>query len=110
MLRYQLNPHFLFNALNSIRTLVHEDILKADQMITDLSEFLRYSLSNEGSNEVSLKEEIEIIPQYFEYNDVIILNASTIKFTKIRNIKLITAEGDYLTFIQSWLIISPKHN
>jgi hypothetical protein len=40
MLRYQLNPHFLFNALNSIRTLVHEDVLKADQMITDLSEFL----------------------------------------------------------------------
>jgi LytS/YehU family sensor histidine kinase len=66
MLRYQLNPHFLFNALNSIRTLVHEDILKADQMITDLSEFLRYSLSNEGSNEVSLKEEIEIIKVYLQ--------------------------------------------
>ncbi len=66
MLRYQLNPHFLFNALNSIRTLVHEDILKADQMITDLSEFLRYSLSNEGSNEVSLKEEIEVIKVYLQ--------------------------------------------
>jgi LytS/YehU family sensor histidine kinase len=41
-------------------------ILKADQMITDLSEFLRYSLSNEGSNEVSLKEEIEIIKVYLQ--------------------------------------------
>lgn len=66
MLRYQLNPHFLFNALNSIRTLVHSDILKADQMITDLSEFLRYSLSNEGDNEVSLKEEIEVIKVYLQ--------------------------------------------
>ena len=66
MLRYQLNPHFLFNALNSIRTLIHEDILKADLMITDLSEFLRYSLSNEGSNEVSLEEEIEIIKVYLQ--------------------------------------------
>jgi sensor histidine kinase YesM len=66
MLRYQLNPHFLFNALNSIRTLVHEDISKADQMITDLSEFLRYSLSNEGHNEVSLEEEIEIIKVYLQ--------------------------------------------
>ena len=66
MLRYQLNPHFLFNALNSIRTLVHEDISKADQMITDLSEFLRYSLSNEGNNDVSLKEEIEVIKVYLQ--------------------------------------------
>jgi LytS/YehU family sensor histidine kinase len=56
----------LFNALNSIRTLVHENILKADQMITDLSEFLRYSLSNEGHNEVSLEEEIEIIKVYLQ--------------------------------------------
>lgn len=66
MLRYQLNPHFLFNALNSIRTLVHEDILKADQMITDLSEFLRYSLSNEGDNEVYLEDEIEVIKVYLQ--------------------------------------------
>ena len=66
MLQYQLNPHFLFNALNSIRTLVHEDISKADQMITDLSEFLRYSLSNEGHNIVSLEEEVEIIKVYLQ--------------------------------------------
>ncbi|NQT24139.1 histidine kinase [candidate division KSB1 bacterium] len=44
MLRYQLNPHFLFNALNSVRALVDEDERNAKVMITELSEFLRYTL------------------------------------------------------------------
>lgn len=64
MLRYQLNPHFLFNALNSIRSLVHEDIEKAGQVITDLSEFLRYSLANKDERHVSIEDEIEMIKNY----------------------------------------------
>ena len=44
MLRYQLNPHFLFNALNSIRALIEENEVNAKEMISELSEFLRYSL------------------------------------------------------------------
>jgi LytS/YehU family sensor histidine kinase len=44
MLRYQLNPHFLFNALNSVRALVDENQESARAMITELAEFLRYSL------------------------------------------------------------------
>src|SRR5215203_1474711 len=54
MLRYQLNPHFLFNALNSIRASVDEDAARAKEMITRLSEFLRYSLG----------EEIEAVQNY----------------------------------------------
>jgi hypothetical protein len=42
MLRYQLNPHFLFNSLNSIKALVEEDKTSAKEMITELSDFLRY--------------------------------------------------------------------
>lgn len=64
MLRYQLNPHFLFNALNSIRTLVYEDKEKTDQVITDLSEFLRYSLANQDERYVSIEDEIEVIKNY----------------------------------------------
>lgn len=64
MLRYQLNPHFLFNALNSIRASVDEDAARAKQMITQLSEFLRYSLLNESAKKIPLGEEIEAVRNY----------------------------------------------
>jgi two-component system LytT family sensor kinase len=65
MLRYQLNPHFLFNSLNSIRALIDEDEMKAREMITELSEFLRYSLDSKEYANVPLKHEIEAIRHYF---------------------------------------------
>lgn len=64
MLRYQLNPHFLFNALNSIRASVDEDAKNAKEMITRLSEFLRYSLTGESAKRISLGEEIEAVRNY----------------------------------------------
>lgn len=64
MLRYQLNPHFLFNALNSIRASVDEDSNRAKQMITQLSEFLRYSLLSESEKKISLREELEAVKNY----------------------------------------------
>jgi two-component system, LytTR family, sensor kinase len=66
MLRYQLNPHFLFNALNSIRALIEEDKIKAKSMITELSEFLRYSLISKNYKNVPLKEELKAIEHYFK--------------------------------------------
>jgi signal transduction histidine kinase len=65
MLRYQLNPHFLFNSMNSIRALIDEDETKAREMITELSEFLRYSLDSKDYSDVPLKNEIEAIRHYF---------------------------------------------
>lgn len=65
MLRYQLNPHFLFNAMNSIRALIDEDEAKAREMITELSEFLRYSLDSRDYADIPLKHEIEAIRHYF---------------------------------------------
>jgi two-component system, LytTR family, sensor kinase len=64
MLRYQLNPHFLFNALNSVRALVDEDTRKAKMMITELSEFLRYSLLSRNKPIVTLKDELDAIRLY----------------------------------------------
>jgi two-component system LytT family sensor kinase len=64
MLRYQLNPHFLFNALNSLRALIDEDAREARVLITQLSEFLRYSLLSRKRSDVVLKEELEAIRQY----------------------------------------------
>jgi len=65
MLRYQLNPHFLFNAMNSIRALIDENETKAKDLITELSEFLRYSLDSRDQADVPLKQEIEAIKHYF---------------------------------------------
>jgi two-component system, LytTR family, sensor kinase len=64
MLRYQLNPHFLFNALNSIRASIDEDSQRAKRMVTEFSEFLRYSLLNDNSALVDLRQEIEAIKNY----------------------------------------------
>lgn len=63
MLRYQLNPHFLFNALNSIRAMVRPEPERARQILTELSEFLRYSLNGRG-HESTLREELAAIESY----------------------------------------------
>lgn len=65
MLRYQLNPHFLFNALNSVRALIDEDTRNAKKVITELSEFLRYSLISKTYSDVPLSQELEAIRHYF---------------------------------------------
>jgi two-component system, LytTR family, sensor kinase len=64
MLRYQLNPHFLFNSLNSVQGLMYVDVKKADLMLTELSEFLRFSLKFNNEIFISLKEEFSIIEKY----------------------------------------------
>jgi two-component system, LytTR family, sensor kinase len=63
-LRYQLNPHFLFNALNSIRASVKEDQEQARQMITQFSDFLRHSLISVEQKEIPLQEELEATRNY----------------------------------------------
>lgn len=65
MLRYQLNPHFLFNSLNSIHALITENKDHAQEMITELSEFLRYSLLHKEATFVNLRNELEAIQHYF---------------------------------------------
>ncbi len=65
MLRYQLNPHFLFNSLNSIRALILEDQHNAREMVSELAELLRYSLVSKNNGDVPLSEEITAIKHYF---------------------------------------------
>lgn len=80
MLRYQLNPHFLFNALNSIRASVDEDSTRAKQMITQLSEFLRYSLLSESEKKIPLGEEIEAVKNYLAIEKIRFEDKLEIKF------------------------------
>lgn len=65
-LKMQLQPHFLFNTLNAISTLVHRDPDKADEMITQLSELLRMTLDHGGVQEVTLKEELDFLQRYLD--------------------------------------------
>ncbi|NHZ98804.1 sensor histidine kinase [Massilia sp. CCM 8734] len=60
----QLNPHFLFNSLNNIRFMIHEDAQRADAMITSFSDILRYSLESSRHEKVSLHHEVGIITKY----------------------------------------------
>ncbi len=66
MLRYQLNPHFLFNAMTSVRALIAEDPERARTMISRLSDFLRYTLGNSGGTTVSVAEELEVARDYLQ--------------------------------------------
>jgi hypothetical protein len=70
MLRYQLNPHFLFNALNSIHALIHEDQDRAGRMIDQLSEFLRYTLVQDHERPVPLSEELDAMRNYLAIEQI----------------------------------------
>ena len=70
-LRYQLNPHFLFNTLNAISTLVVEQRhAEASRMISRLSDFLRLTLSAPVVDEVTLAEEMNFVDRYLEIEQV----------------------------------------
>lgn len=60
----QLNPHFLFNALNNIRFMIHENQKSAANMVVSLSEILRYSLESSRQEKVPIAEEVAIIERY----------------------------------------------
>ena len=65
ILRYQLNPHFLFNSLNSIWALADDDPKATKSMITELSEFLRYSLLSNNKAYNPLEYELDALKNYF---------------------------------------------
>ncbi|WP_324674822.1 sensor histidine kinase [Hymenobacter sp. GOD-10R] len=69
-LKAQINPHFMFNGLNNIRALVMEDPSRARQMITHLSDLLRYSIQLNSTEQVPLARELEIVEHYLELEAV----------------------------------------
>ncbi|MFW5890076.1 MAG: sensor histidine kinase [Marinilabiliaceae bacterium] len=69
-LKAQLNPHFLFNSLNSISSLTISDPGGAREMLTQLSDFLRYSLRNNNESLLPLEDEIKNMNRYLEIEKV----------------------------------------
>ncbi|MFI2811865.1 MULTISPECIES: sensor histidine kinase [Microbulbifer] len=71
MLRYQLNPHFLFNTLNAISTLILDSQGRtANDMVSRLSQFLRHSLDNDPMQKVTLAKEVEALMLYLDIEKV----------------------------------------
>lgn len=70
VLKQQLQPHFLFNTLNTISELVHEDSKAADKMIVRLSGLLRGSLETTGVQELTLKQEMEFLQKYLDIEQI----------------------------------------
>jgi sensor histidine kinase YesM len=79
-LKMQLHPHFLFNTLHSISSLVLEDPPKANSMIARLGDFLRLTLENSNQQLVSLKEETEFLRCYLEIEQVRFGDRLTVAF------------------------------
>ena len=69
-LKGQINPHFMFNSLNNIKGLMLEDVEKSREMITRLSEMLRYSLTKNNLDKIELSEELEMISNYVELSKI----------------------------------------
>jgi sensor histidine kinase YesM len=69
-LKNQINPHFLFNTLNNLNTLISSDSAKASAIVLGLSDVLRYQLYEANADKVLLKKDIEILRQYLELEKI----------------------------------------
>jgi len=69
-LKGQINPHFMFNSLNNIRGLMLEDVEKSREMLTKLSEIIRYSLTKNNINDIPVREELEVVDNYIDLSKI----------------------------------------
>jgi len=89
-LKGQINPHFMFNSLNNIRGLMLEDVDKARNMLTHLSETLRYSLTKSEANSIAFEDELEMVDSYVAISKIQFDNR--LQFEKIIDENSLTKE------------------
>jgi two-component system LytT family sensor kinase len=95
-LQSKINPHFLYNALNSIASLIHEDPNKAEEMTIKLSRLFRYSINSMQESFTTVREEMEILNTY--------LDIEKIRFGKRINFQLEVEPGMDELLIPRFLI------
>jgi sensor histidine kinase YesM len=69
-LQSQINPHFLYNALNSIATLAKKDGEKTEKMVLSLSDLFKYTINRKGKKNSTIKDEIEMVQNYLEIEQI----------------------------------------
>ena len=79
-LKTQLHPHFLFNTLHSISTLMYRDVRAADRMLARLSDLLRLSLESSDAQEVPLQDEVAFVKMYLEIEQIRLGDRLTVDF------------------------------
>ena len=79
-LQMQLNPHFLFNALNGIAGLMHRDVNTADRMLMRLAELLRLTLEKTGAQQTTLRSEMSLLERYLEIERLRFGDRLTVQF------------------------------
>lgn len=99
-LKSQINPHFLFNSLNSISSLTMTDPARAQEMVINLSQLMRYSLKHEQSEKVSVKQEID--------NNKLYLSIEKVRFGKKLN-PVFAIEDDCLKAEIPNMILQPLY-
>lgn len=78
-LRYQLQPHFFFNALNNIYSLIEFDPQKAQQSVHSLSKLMRHFMQNSDQKQISLAEEVDFLQQYISLMQLRLTNKTTVQ-------------------------------
>jgi sensor histidine kinase YesM len=97
-LLHQLKPHFLFNTLNGIASLMHTDVEAADRMLVRLGELLRITMSHTGAPQTTLREEVAFLERY--------LDIERIRFRNRLEVKIAIDEGALDALVPS-LILQP---
>jgi two-component system, LytTR family, sensor kinase len=98
-LQMQLNPHFLFNTLHAISSLMHKDVDAADSMLVRLSELLRHALEATHKQEVTLREELHFLQRYLDIEQT--------RFGKRLKVEM-NVERDTLDALVPNLILQPS--
>ena len=97
-LQHQLQPHFLFNTLHAISTLMHKDVDAADRTLMRLSDLLRMTLENLGQHENTLKAELDFLAKYLEIEQTRFADRLVVRFD---------IEPDALDALLPTLILQP---
>jgi two-component system, LytTR family, sensor kinase len=87
LLKNQINPHFLFNTLHNIDTLIYDDQDKASKSLVKLSDIMRYMLNDAKSDYVELQKEIEYLENYFSLEQMRMKNEKFLKYSINGNYK-----------------------
>lgn len=92
LLKLQINPHFLFNTLNNIDSLIRKSPEDASEMLIKLSEMLRYMIYETQTAKVALKQEVDYLKRYVDLQRV--------RFTKEESVKFVVPQESAMSGLQ----------